>query len=200
LKKNVIEKRENGYTLSYATYTDIKKIQKLVDDLPKETKRLFNPWLFVKNPSFKVKIARLGSRISLLPGFKKIIKLIFPLSYIVIIKLESPKSEIIGYLAITLFRRYTNGTFIAQPGGAIAEKYQNKGLGSWIRAVRDEVAKKENVKILRGGTPATNKKIIKINVEKLGWKITGIKKVISQYDGTEYEEVQLEKELELIKE
>jgi len=195
MKNNLIERRDDGYTLSYATIGDIKKIQRLVDELPTETKRLFNPWLFIKNPSLKVRIARIGSRLSLLPGFKKIIKIIFPLSYMVIIKLESPKSEIIGYLALTLFRRYTSGTFLAQPGGAIAEKYQNKGLGTWIRVTRDEVAKKENVKILRGGTSATNKKIIKINVEKLGWKITGIKKVTSLYDGTEYDEVQLEKEL-----
>jgi len=195
LNENVIEKREDGYTLSYATFRDIKNIQKLVDDLSPEIKRLFNPWLFVKNPSFKVRLARVGSSLSLLPGIKKIIKYIFPLTYIVIIKLESPESDIIGYLALTLFRRYHNGTFIAQPGGAIAEKYQDRGLGTWIRTVRDKVAKKENVKILRGGTPATNKKIIKINVEKLGWKITGTGRVISRYDGTEYEEVQMEKEL-----
>lgn len=195
MKNDFIDKREDGYVLLYATYRDIKKIQKLVDDLPLETKRLFNPWLFVKNPSFKVRLARFVSHLSLLPGFKKIIKFVFPSSYIVIIKLESPKSEIIGYLALTLFRRYTSGTFIAQPGGAIAEKYQNKGFGTWIRAARDKVAKKENVKILRGGTPASNKKIIKINVEKLGWKITGVKKVASRFDGTKYDEVQLEKEL-----
>ena len=72
---------------------------------------------------------------------------------------------------------------------------QQEALRVGVRRCRDKVAKKENVKILRGGTPATNKKIIKINVEKLGWKITGTRRVISRYDGTEYEEVQMEKEL-----
>jgi len=195
LTKNVLEKRTDGFFISYATLSDYERIQDLVDYLSPETKKFFSVWLFNKKPRFKVKMGQWIAKLSLCPGFKKIIKKIFPYGFVIILKVESA-SELVGYQALYFFKLLNDGTFKAKNAGAISEKFQGVGLGTWIRSLMLDVAKKENVSLLEGGVYSDNKKILKIMTEKLGWKIVGVKKnVKSEYDGLLRDQIQLVKKI-----
>jgi len=194
LKNNTIEKRDDGFTLSYGTRNDLKKIQKLVNELSDESKRFFHPWIFKKEHTIKEKIGKIVVNLSLIPQLGQIIKKIFPYAYYVILKVESPDSELVGYLSCYFFKKRNDGYYEATTGGAMSEKYRGMGLGTWIRGSIFDVAKKEHVKLLRAGAFSENKNIIKIVVDKLGWKVVG-KRKIKSCNGEIREELQLIKEL-----
>jgi len=193
--KKVFTKRDDGFTISYASFRDFTKIQQLVNALPVESKQFFSPWLFMENQSLKVKMGKFLASKSLLPIFGTLIKKFFPYAYLVILKVESPDSKLVGYLACYFFKKRNDGYYEATTGGAMSEKYGRKGLGTWIRSSIFEVARKERVKLLRAGSFSENKQILRIVVDKLGWKVIGKRKVKSEYDGKIREVVDLIKEL-----
>jgi len=193
--KKIFNKRKDGFTISHASIRDLKKIQQLVNELSDESKQFFFPWLFKKDPSFKEKLGKFLATTSLLPVFGPIIKKLLPLAYLVILKVESSDSELIGYLACYFFKKRNDGYYEAKTGGAMSERYRGKGLGTWIRSAVFDVARKEHVKLLRAGAYAENKQILRIVVDKLGWKVVGKRKVRSGYDGKIREELELIKEL-----
>lgn len=195
MKKVLFSKRDDGFTISYASFRDFNKIHQLVNELSVESKEIFSPWLFRKDRSFKEKIGKYVARTSLLPILGTLIKKIFPYAYLVILKLESPDSELVGYLSCYFFKKRNDGYYEAVTGGAMSEKYTGKGLGTWIRSSIFDVAKKERVKLLRAGAYAENEKILRIVIDKLGWKIVGKRKIKSIYDGKIREELELIKEL-----
>ena len=193
--KKVISKRDDGFTISYGTFRDFRNIHQLVTDLSTGSKIFFSPWLFNKEQSFKLKIGKLLARLSLLFPFGTLIKQFFPYAYLVILKVESPDSKLVGYLACYFFKKRNDGYYEATTGGAMSEKYRGMGLGTWIRSSIFDVAKKEHVKLLKVGAFSDNKQILKILIDKLGWKVVGKRKAKSGYDGKIREELELIKEL-----
>jgi len=193
--KKVISKRDDGFTISYASFRDFNKIQQLVNELPVESKQFFSPWLFTENQSLKVKMGKFLASKSLLPLFGTLIKKFFPYAYLVILKVESPDPKLVGYWAWYFFKKRNDGYYEVTTGGATSEKYRRKGLGTWMRSFIFEVARKEHVKLLRAGSFSENKQILKILVDKLGWKVIGKRKVKSGYDGKIREVTDLIKEL-----
>ena len=124
--KKIFCKRDDGYTISYASFRDFNKIQKLVDELSVESKRVFSPWLFNKDQSFKGKMGKFLASRSLLPIFGTLIKKFFPYAYSVILKVESPDSKLIGYLACYFFKKRNDGYYEVTTGGAMSESYRKK--------------------------------------------------------------------------
>ena len=105
MKNSIITKREDGFTIALSSFSDFKRLKKLVKGLSEESKCLFTPWLFNENPKFKVRIGQTIAKFSLIPIIGKILKKILPRGFIIILMVESPKQEVVGFVYIYNFKR-----------------------------------------------------------------------------------------------
>lgn len=131
----MLAKREDGFTVSLAKNEDFLNFIKLINDLSEESKEYYNPWMFKKNPSLKIKLSQILVRLSLNQLIGKIIKKIFPFGYVVILKCESPKGELAGNMCMYNFKRVDNGKFLVTESKVIFDKFQNKGLSGFLTSI-----------------------------------------------------------------
>ena len=52
--KPFLAKREDGFTVSLAKWHDFPKFVESINDMSEESKSFYQPWMFKKNPSFKI--------------------------------------------------------------------------------------------------------------------------------------------------
>ena len=62
MKKSIIEEREDGFVISYATFGDFNNLKNLVKNLSKESKCTFTSWLFEEKPTLKKRIGQIFAR------------------------------------------------------------------------------------------------------------------------------------------
>jgi len=165
----MLAKREDGFTVSLAKYEDFPNFIELINDLSEESRKYYNPWLFKKNPSLKIKLGQTLVRRSLNHHIGKVIKKIFPFGYAVILKCESPNGELAGNMCMYNFKRVDNGKFMVTESKVIIDKFQNKGLSGFLTKLFVEVAKRENVRYVKSGTREDNIRNKK-TYEKHGWE------------------------------
>jgi len=170
MKKPMIAKREDGFTIMRAKFGDFPKFYEASENLSEETKKFYNPWMFKKNPSLKIKLGQILARLSLIPTFGKIIKKIFPYGYAITIECQSPDRKLAGLMCMYNFMRLRNGKYSVTESKVVFEKFQNLGLGGFLTESFIDVAKKENVHIIKSGTRSDNLRNKKI-YEKYGWNL-----------------------------
>ena len=194
MKNSIIDKREDGFSISYASLKDFKKFQELVKGLSKESSCLFTPWLFLENPGNKAKMGQLIAKISLLPMFKTIIKKIFPYGLLVILKVTSDKNQIVGFIYSYNFRKIHSG-YSARHAQVIADKFQGQGLGKFQTKCMEYVARKENVRHFITGVFLDNKASLSL-LKKDGWKVTQVQKNLLMTCGKRHDVAKLTKDLD----
>jgi len=175
MDKSIIAKREDGFVISYATFKDFKNLKNLVKNLSKESKCLFTAWLFDENPSIKVRIGQIIAPLSLLPFIGPLTKKIFPMAYLVILQVKSPQSTVAGFVYLNKFQKISDGYFSATQGTVVSDDYQSKGLGTFLRNYLQDVAKKENLGIMKGSVELKNRKSRSF-YEKNGFEMGKIEK------------------------
>jgi len=190
MDKSIIAKREDGFVISYATFEDFKNLKNLVKNLSKESKCLFTAWLFDENPSIKVRIGQIIAPLSLLPFIGPLIKKIFPMAYLVILQVKSPQSTVAGFVYLNKFQKISDGYFSATQGTVVSDDYQSKGLGTFLRNYLQDVAKKENLGIMKGSVELKNRKSRSF-YEKNGFEMGKIEKNVllscgKRHDVVEY--------------
>jgi len=131
MKNPIIAKREDGFKISYTSLNDFIKLKKMVSSLSKESKCHFTPWLFDEKPNYKVRIGQVIAKYSLIPFLGTIIKKFFPRGYIVILKLESPEDEVVGFVFLYNFKKLSDEHFYVTLGYVVADNYQGMGLGTF---------------------------------------------------------------------
>jgi len=178
----MLAKREDGFTVSLAKYDDLAKFMELIDDLSEESREFYNPWMFKKNPSLKIKLGQTIVRLSLNHHIGKVIKKIFPFGYAIILKCESPNGELAGNMCMYNFKRVDNGKFMVTESKVIFDKFQNKGLSGFLTKLFVEVAKRENVRYVKSGTRTDNIRNKK-TIEKHGWEYKETIKDSHMYKG-----------------
>jgi len=97
------------------------------------------------------------------------------MAYLVILQVKSPQSIVVGFVVLNHFQKIPDGYFSAFQGTAISEDYQGKGLSTFLRNSMQEVAKKENLGIMRAGIYLENKKSFSF-YEKNGFEVDKIEK------------------------
>ena len=175
MKNKIIEKREDGFVISYVTFKDFKNLKILVKNLSKESKCLFTAWLFDENPSFKLKIGQIIVPLTLIPIIGKIAKKIIPMTYLVALQITSPESHVVGFVYLNRFKKISNGYFVATQGTVISDNFQGKGLGTILRKHMEIVAKKEKLGKMIGGGILENEKSVSF-YKKNGYEIEKIEK------------------------
>ena len=73
----IINKGEDGYYVTFATWSDFPKLKKLVNELSEEAKQFYDPWMFKEKGSIKIRIGQIIARFSLIPIIGKLLKIIF---------------------------------------------------------------------------------------------------------------------------
>jgi len=192
MKKSIIAKREDGFVISYATFEDFKNLKNLVKNLSKESKCLFTAWLFDEKPTIKVRIGQIIAPLSLLPFIRPLTKKIFPMAYLVILQVKSPQSTVAGFVYLHKFQKISDGYFSATQGTIISDDYQSKGLGTFLRNYMQEVAKKENLGIMKGGGVLENKKSLSY-YEKNGFEVEKIEKNVLLSCGKRHDTIEFVK-------
>jgi len=192
MKKSIIKEREDGYVISNASFGDFKNLKNLVKNLSKESRCLFPAWLFEEKPTLKKRIGQIIAPLSLIPVIRPLTKKIFPMSYLAILQVKSPKSIVVGFVYLNRFQKISNGYFSAHQGTVISDDYQGKGLGTFLRKHMEEVAKQENLGIMKGGGVLENKKSISY-YEKNGFEVEKIEKNVLQSCGKRHDIVTLVK-------
>jgi len=175
MKKFIIEEREDGFVISYATFRDFKNLKNLVKNLSKESRCLFTPWLFNEKPTLKYRIGQIITPLSLIPIIRPLTKKIFPMAYLVILQVKSPQFVVAGFVYLNRFQKISDGYFSAHKGVVISDDYQGKGLSTFLHKQLQEVAKKENLGIMRGATFIENKKSLSF-YENNGFEVEKIEK------------------------
>ena len=194
LKSNVIiAKRDDGFFLTFAKWSDYPMLKKIANSLSKESQKYYHPWMFKYNSSFKVKLGQTLVRLSQIQIPGKIIKTIFPYGYAIIIKCMSPEGKIVGITATYNFVRLNKGGFMATHADMICDECQGQGLGSFQRTHNDIIAKKENVTKIWSTVPISNKRSLEIQL-KHGWKILETIKNV-QFDDEVCDVIKIMKEL-----
>jgi len=188
MKKSIIAKREDGFVISYASFGDFKNLKNLVKNLSKESKCLFPAWLFEEKPTLKKRIGQIIAPLSLIPIIRPLTKKIFPMAYLAILQVKSPKSIVVGFVYLNRFQKISDGYFSAYQGTVISDDYQGKGLGTFLRKYMEEVAKKENLGIMKGGGVLENKKSLSY-YEKNGFEVEKIEKNVLQSCGKRHDMV-----------
>ena len=194
MKEKIIARREDNFFISYARWSDFSKLKEVANNLSEENKKFYHPWMFKKNPSLKIRIGQSLAKFSLIPKFGKLIKLIFPYGYAVILKVMSKDNQIVGIISIYNFKRLSNGTFLVFHADMISEKYQNMGLGSFQRENMQKIAKQEKVSKISAWVHVNNKKSLD-SVLKQGWKTVKIIKNFDEYNNQKYDMIEIQKEL-----
>ena len=184
--KPFLAKREDGFTVSYAKWHDFPKFVESINDLSEESKSFYQPWMFKKNPPFKIKLAQLSARLSLIQIVRRIIKMFYPYGYAVVLKCESPDNELVGNMCMYNFRRLSGGKYMVTESKVIFDKFQNIGLIGFVTEVFIEIAKKEKVRFVRSGTRQDNIRNKK-TYEKYGWRLKETIKDGHKYKGKSYD-------------
>jgi len=177
MKNLVIKTREDGFKMSYATYKDFSRFQKLVKELSAESRCQFTPWLFQEKPPLKIKIGQIIAKLSLIPIFRQIIKKILPIGYIFAIKTESKESQLVGFMYSHKFQRRKDGSYTATFADVIAEGFRGMGLSTFQRQTMYEVVKRENISYMIVDIFHDNKSSIPF-YEKTGWEKIGTERNI----------------------
>ena len=150
----------------------------------------YDPWMFKKNPSFKVKIGQILARLSLILMFGKLLKTIFPYAYVRIIKCLSNENEIAGMMRMYHFKKSGNKKYSVVESKVVFDKFQGKKLSGFMTEAYLDTAKKEKVGLIVSITRVDNKNNIQ-TYQKYGWKYNRkIKKGMlirgNWYDGEEW--------------
>jgi len=190
MKKSIIAKREDGFVISYATFEDLKNLKNLVKNLSKESKCLFTDWLYDEKPTVKIRIGQIIAPLSLLPFIGPLTKKIFPMAYLVILQVKSPQSTVVGCVSLNNFQKISDGYFSAYQSTVISDDYQSKGLGTFLRNNMQEVAKKENLGIMKAGVFLENKKSLSF-YKKNGFEVEKIEKNVLLSCGKRHDVVQV---------
>jgi len=188
----LVGKREDGFIVSYATFGDFKKLKKLVKELSPQSKCHFTPWLFQEKPNIEVRIGQMFGKFSLLYPLGSIIKKIFPHGYSIILKVESPTFEVVGFVYLYNFKKLSNGNFHATYGNVISDQYQGKGLGRFQHQQLQEVIKNHNVEFVEANVYLDNKRNIEL-LQKSGFKTEKIEKNVFQPCGKRHDVCKLVK-------
>ena len=192
MKNPIIEKREDGFVISYALFGDFKNLKNLVKNLSKESKCLFTPWLFNEKPTLKYRIGQILARLSLIPIIRPLTKKIFPMAYLVILQVKSSQSEVVGFVYLNRFEKISDGYFSAHKGVVISDDYQDKGLSTFLHKQLQEVAKKENLGVMRAGVFSENKKSLSF-YEKNGFEVMKIEKNVLLSCGKRHDTIEFVK-------
>jgi len=184
--KSILAKRDDGFTISLAKWKDYSKIIELVDNMSEESKQYYQPWMFRKIPGLKIRLGQILARCSLVSIIAKFIKNLFPNGYAVILKCESSDNEIAGTQCMYNFKRLPNGKYMVTESKAIFDKFQNMGLSGFITESFIEIARKENVGIVRSGTRSDNTRNKKTYL-KYGWKHKETISGAHKYKGKTYD-------------
>jgi len=188
MKNSIIAKREDGYTIRLSTFSDFKRLQKLVKNLSEESKCLFTPWLFDENPKFKVRIGQTIAKLSLIPIIGNILKKILPRGFIIILIVESPQQEVVGFVYLYNFKKMSDGSFYVTHGDVIADSFQGKGLGTFQRIHMQELIKNEKIKYVEANIFGGNEKSFSF-FKKNGYKIEKVEENILQPCGKRHDVV-----------
>jgi len=190
MKEDIIAKREDGITISYTTFNDFKKLQKLVKGLSEESKCQFTPWLFNEQPNFKIKIGQICAKYSLIPFIRKIVKKILPRGFTIILKVESSQKEVIGFVYLYNFKKLSDGSFYVTHGDVIADGYQGKGIGTFQRFHMQEEIKKNNIRYCEANIFLDNEKSISF-FKKNGFEVDKVERNILQPCGKRHDVIKL---------
>jgi len=196
MKHSIIAKREDGFKISYTSLNDFIKLKKLVSGLSNENKCLFTPWLFSEKPNFKVRIGQLLAKCSLITSLGKIIKKIFPRGYIIILKLESPDDEVVGFVFLYNFKKLSDQYFYVTLGYVVADNYQGMGLGTFQCLKVQNILSTEKIRCIEANVFIDNKKSGLV-FKKMGFETEGIEKNILQPCGKRHDVIKFVKNFKI---